>query len=166
MTFDLKTLSFKEKVLWVNLIITVALFGYYFIKVMTDDMDGQQATWLYMKVVFWAIVIEIVLISVLSGFAKKQEGDERDKLYETRGYRYGYFVLFTGLIAALWQVVISSLGKTIFEHPEIGEKGAELVIKFSEYASPFLIIHIMLFTLVLAEITKSAVQLFYYRRGF
>ena len=166
MTLDLKSLSFREKVLWVNLITTISIFGYYLVTILTKDLDGSQATWLYLKMVFWAIVIEVVLISVIASRNKNQKGDERDKLYETRGYRWGYFVMFAGIIVALWQTVVSSLGQTVFNDPNIGEKGAELVVRFSEYASPFIIIHILLFSLIIAEIAKSAVQIFYYRRGF
>ena len=166
MNLDLKTLSFPEKVIWVNLITTVLLMGYYLITVITQNLDGGAAAWLYLKVVFWVIVIEIVVISILAAREKRQKGDERDKIIETRGYKWGYFVMLTGLIAALWQTAVRAIGDSLVDHPEMSEGVAQFLVKLSEHSSPFLIIHIMLITLVLAEITKASAQLFYYRRGF
>ncbi|MCB1120028.1 MAG: hypothetical protein KJT03_00645 [Verrucomicrobiae bacterium] len=166
MTVNLKSLSYREKVVWINLIVSVAVFAYYFLSVLLNGLDGGQATWLYLKVVFFAIMAEIILISILSARDKTAQDDERDRLYQLKGYRWGYGVVLAGLGITLWQTLMLALGDSVSANPEMGEDVAQAITAFTDHASPFLIIHIMLATLTLAEIVKSAVQLFYYRRGY
>lgn len=159
----INNLTYREKTLWLNLLTTLVLLGYYFLSVATGNFSGEEAIWLYLKVVFWIVVIEIIVLSVLASIDKPEKPDERDRSIQARAYKYGYFVLITGLAITLWQISVNALANRVEELPEGGQKVAEIVSAFN--ATPYIIINIILLTLAIAEVAKSATQLIYYRRG-
>jgi len=161
----INNLTYREKTLWLNLLTTLALLGYYFLSVMTGNLSGEEAIWLYLKVVFWIVILEIIVLSVLASIQRPEKPDERDRSIQARAYKYGYFVLITGFAITLWQISVNALANRVEALPEGGQKVAEIVGAFNATATPYITINIILVTLAIAEIAKSATQLIYYRKG-
>lgn len=161
----IQNLSYREKTLWLNLLTTLVLLGYYFLTIATTRLSGEEAIWLYLKVVFWIVIIEVIVLSVLAAIQKPEKPDERDKSIQARAYKYGYIVLIVGLAITLWQISVNALAERVEALPEKGAQVAELVSAFSATATPYITINIILVTLAIAEIAKSATQLIFYRRG-
>ncbi len=161
----ISNLSFREKTLWVNLVTTSLLFGYYFVVVFKNGFGGEQATGFYLTIVFWTIVIQVVAVSLIAAFVKPDMEDDRVHRIAAKSFNWAYCFLLVGVGATLWHVVAGALGDSVEEHPEMGARVAETLAKLSDCASPFVVIHILLGTLVLAEMAKAGAQLFFYRRG-
>ncbi len=161
----INNLTYREKTLWLNLLTTLVLLGYYFVSVATGNLSGEEAIWLYLKVVFGIVVLEIIVLSVLASIQKPEKPDERDRSIQARAYKYGYFVLITGLAITLWQISVNALANRVEALPEEGHKVAEIVSAFNATATPYITINIILLTLAVAELAKSATQLIYYRKG-
>lgn len=161
----IQNLSYREKVLWVNLITTVVFLGYYFLSVLTHDLSAEQAIWLYLKVVFWIVIIEVVVLTILASLSRPEKPDERDRTIEARAYKIGYIIAMAGLGIAIWQVSVNALAEKVQELPDSGEALANLVSVFTQTATPYITINIILVILAIAEIAKAGTQLYYYRRG-
>ena len=142
-------MSFKEKSIWVSLIVTIIIFGFYFVFAFTtiknNSAEAARTSLLgiFIGTIILITVIQIILHIVLAitfrNEAVKGE-DEREKLIELRATRISYFFL----VAGVW---ISGL--SLFFAP-----------------SSILIANIILLSFILAEIAGFTSQLYFYRRGF
>ena len=150
-------LSFREKSIAGSLIITVGLFGYYFIKVFEVLVERsserlQELPALLLGIVIAVVVVEIAYqaaIALNSGNA--DETDERDSLIAARSTRVAYFVLAAGSVTTIGHATLAGV---------FAERVGDTVM-----ASPIMTANFVLVSFILAEITGFAMQLFYYRRG-
>ncbi len=139
-------LSYREKIIWISLISTTLIFGYYFFsafKVFNDpEVANETLIGLFIGLVIWIIIIQIIL-QILFAIANKKEAlkgeDERDKLIELKSTRVSYYILVLGV----WFSVFSIL--TI--------------------SSTFILANLIMFFFILAEIVGYITQLVYYRKG-
>ena len=142
-------MSFKEKSIWISLIVTILIFGFYFVFAFTEmknnSPEGALGTiaGIFIGVIILIIVMEIILHSVIAIVFRKEASekeDERDKIIELKGSRFSYIILAVGV----W------------------------ITGFSLFfvSSPIMMAHILLLFFILAEITGFATQLYFYRRGF
>ena len=161
----LNQLTHREKILWINVLTVAFLFGYYFITVAFRPLAGEEAIWLYVKVVIYAIVIEVVAISVISVLHKPEPADERDRQIELKAHKWGYYIVVGGLVLILWQVALNAIADASAENSQMGESVSAFLQNMDAYSTPFINIHIILFTLALAEVVKASTQLIYYRKG-
>lgn len=152
-------MSYKERSIWVSLAITVYIWVNYFSQIYISAADGSLAVeivkGLLLEVIIMTLTLEIALQIVLAIIDNKDANyadDERDKLITLLGSKYAYYVLsftaVTAVIHLLFPVLTASLSSNL-DLP-------------NEYA----VIHIIIFGALLAEVTKFAVQAFYYRKGF
>ena len=155
-------LAFREKVLWINLLATLLLVGWYIVARQIDQPFDGGAIWSYLKVCIWVVVLEVFVIAVLAAKSRPEKPDERDRGIALRGYRWGYFVLAIGLGVALWQTAVGALGDWL---AGTVPPDSPMVALADAQGSPIVIIHLILGALILAEVVKSAVQLVLYRRG-
>ena len=139
-------LSFKEKSIWISLIITILLFGIYFtlaFTVFTNPYDpSTNLIGLFVTVITVYIIIQIILQAAIALVHKKEAesgADERDHLIELKATRISYFILACGVWIA----------------------GTGMVILTSQ----LLMAHIIILFFILAEVVGFSTQLFYYRRG-
>lgn len=140
-------MSFQEKSIWISLVVTTIIFGYYFVKAfdvfLNPFSNNPGLVSLLMGVVILTIIVEIILQTILSIFSKKEASagnDERDKIIKFKSFRISYFILIFGA----WVAVISLLvpkSTTLFM--------ANIIIFFS----------------ILSELFGFVTQLIYYRRG-
>ncbi len=139
-------MSFKEKSIWISLIATIIIFGFYFSKTFplfrNFDDNNTEMVMLFIGVVILMIIVQIISHIVLAVFNRKDAEageDERDKLVELKATRIAHFVLITGV----W-LTASCL----------------LITK-----SPLMLVNIMIFFFILSEVLGFIAQLFYYRKG-
>ncbi|HET9624312.1 MAG TPA: hypothetical protein VFP84_23230 [Kofleriaceae bacterium] len=133
-------LTFKEKSLWVTLVSTVVLYGYYFVRALQiGDGDPGAAGGLFLAVVIVFTAIHVVINAALAIHRRPERSDERDRAVARKAAAFGYYVMMTGLWGTLG-VAVLRLGA-------------------------FWFVHAGLFTIVTAEIVRCAAQLAYYRRG-
>lgn len=140
-------LSYREKIIWASLISTVLLFGYYFIqafKVFTNpDVENISLISLFLGVVIFITVIQVAFIITITIFERKDakvDGDERDKLIEAKATKISHFILSAGAWITAFGILITS--------------------------SAFMLINVLIFFLIIAEIVGFSMQLIYHRRGF
>ena len=153
-------MSFEEKSIWVSLISTVCIFGYYFINVLSlGSMPLEQANIAAVQLLFQAVVttvvVEIILhtvIAICNPNDAQQPSDERDKLYKMRANSVGYSVLILGVILTLGHILLSSF------FPEF--KGQNAVATF-----PLLSANILFFSFIISEVVRYSSQVFFYRKG-
>jgi hypothetical protein len=135
--------SNRELSIWGSLATTVVVYGYYFAEVFTARRPSEFDRMSLIRLMFAVsviVVIEIVYHIAVALISKAEPKDERDILIEGKAFRNAYFLLVADLFMLMGTVVLIGL-------------------------TPFLIVNLMLFSVVVSEIVKSATQLFHYRRG-
>jgi amino acid transporter len=139
-------MSFHEKSIWVTLIITLAVFGFYFtqaaIVFINPELPDEMLIGLFIAVIVFVIILQIILQSIIAIIHRKEaekNGDERDKLIELKATQTSYFVLVFGILTTCISILI--------------------------IRSPLIIANLMLFFFIAAETTGYIKQLYHYRRG-
>lgn len=148
-------LSFKEKSLIVSLLLTLLIFGYYFIGVLSNHGEGRHADFDdIIRIIIVFVVLEAVIHTFLASIDKSQT-DERDRHIEKLSYRNGYLCLSIGI----WFLI----GQTF-----VGEATNDLAGWVNEYfnlLSPYILANLLLMFFILSEVTMFFTQLYYYRKG-
>jgi hypothetical protein len=132
-------LTFKEKSLWVTLVSTIAIFGYYFARALQLDDVPVLAGALFAGVVIVFAVLHAVVHAALALHKSPEPTDERDRLVSAKAARISYIVLMTGVWGAL-SVAALQLGT-------------------------YWVAQAALLAIMLGEVSNCAAQLIYYRRG-
>lgn len=149
-------LSFQEKSIAGSLIITIALFGWYFLQVfnvLTSDSSEAAAVlpMVLVGVVVAVVLVEIVYHVVIALASRPDDHDERDRLIEARATRISYFVLVTGCITTIGHTLLN-----VYFEPDVTDR---LLV------NPIMTANYILLSFILAEIVGFGMQLYYYRRG-
>lgn len=140
-------MSFREKTAWISMLSMLLVYGWYFI--------GQLPTFLARTTVvpeitsrlgvtiFALVFLQIIPIIVFSAGSPKEaqaRPDERELMFEFKGFRSGFVVLVLGAllccVGGLWLDI---------SRPILAQA--------------------ILFAVVLAEVSKLGTQIFHYRIG-
>jgi hypothetical protein len=135
--------SHRELSVWGSLATTLVVYGYYFAEVFAGRRPSEFDRTSLIRLVFAVfviVVIEIIYHIAVALISKAEPKDERDIQIEGKALRNAYFLLVADLFMLMGAVVLIGL-------------------------TPFLIVNLMLFSVVVSEIVKSVTQLFHYRRG-
>lgn len=140
-------MSFREKVLWTTLIAGIAPYFWYFGSVGLALASGAGADSLSVGGLVTAIIVGLIIMIiavVIVAITNRREGtmipDEREHRIESRGFTISYHMLCTGVIltiGAAW----------------LGWSGV-------------IVVHIIAFAFILAELTRLVVEIHGLRRGF
>lgn len=144
-------MSYQEKSILGSLFAMVVVYSVYFAGTLRDIGRGDFGASSLGRLIFTVIaivVIEIVYHIVLAIEGGVERKDERDILIECKAYRNAYLMLATGAGLVITYFIVAGLA------------GATRIP-----LTPFLAVNAMLLFMVIAELTKSLTQLFYYRRG-
>lgn len=140
-------MSYQEKSILTSLILTVIIFGFYFVKVFgtisPTDSGLVNGIVLFVGAVLYIVLLEIILRIILPIFHKNEPrsiSDERDKIIQLKATRVSYIILVFGMFFATISLFLS--------------------------LAPLLIANIVLLFFIIAELTGYSIQLFYYRKGF
>ena len=146
-------MSTKEKSLLASLVITLLVFGNFFLNTLelalADEPIANIGTSL-INVVISVIILEIIVQSLLASLSSSQEDDERDLLIERISFRNGYVCLSVGIWIWIAQTTIPIWWVDL---PQT-------------YLPEALVPIVLLLLFVIAEVTVTVTRLFYYRRGF
>lgn len=142
-------LSYREKLAWVTLVVSLVVYGMYFGGVLFVGPDPQigATLGLFIGTVVALVVGMAVSHAVVAVSTPVERKDERDAAVELVSYRNAYWVLvsspwFTLPAALSWAGASSTTG-----------------------AGPFVLVgHALFACLVLSEVTKLATQVVLYRR--
>ena len=150
-------LSFQEKSIIGSLLITILLFGWYFLQVFEVLTGGSSESaaalpFILIGVIVAVVIIEVVYHVLIALASRPEDQDERDVLIEARATRISYFVLVAGCVTIIGHTILN----TYFEQ--------ELTDRI--LVNPIMTANYILLSFILAEIVGFAMQLYYYRRGF
>lgn len=139
-------MAFREKIHWVTLVTMILAFGWYFLAYPWRIAGAPAGLWASAGMLI-PVTIGIILVMTIASawMAIRAPGevhmkeDERDRSIHFRGTHYAYYPLvvgvWTNIFALFWGV-----GQAIQ-------------------------LNLLLATVVLAEIARIGVQLYFYRRG-
>jgi hypothetical protein len=140
--------SFKEKSVWISLVIHLLVFIAYFSQIyhglINGTLDKAGIFGLFIAAVIYVIVLEIIshiVIAVLNRKDANQPSDERDRLFSIKAGNISGWVLGAGVLTIAAQIFIVEI-------------------------NPLWVANLLLFAVFVSQIASYAMQLFYYRRGF
>ena len=154
-------MSFEEKSAWVSLVLILAIFGHYFMKLvglseMELEVARNFAVQSLSSAMIMIVVLEAVLHAVMAATNRKGEGveaDERDKLISYKANQWGYTVLVIGVVLCIGWMLLVEL------KPELADFERSVTV-------PFMTAHILMFSFILSEVVRFSGQVFFYRRGY
>lgn len=135
--------SFEEKSVWIQLIALIVVLGTYFLWAGRLLAAGVTELVVYVPLFIGAIVLLVVVLvagHVLVSIASQPDGrDERDRLIGWRAEANSSWILGMGVLAAICALIAA--------------------------VENVWIAHLLLLTMLVSEVAKLALQLFYYRIG-
>jgi len=147
-------MSKQEIYAWSSLGFTVAIFAYYLIIAfgwpIGMESYAEQITGLIWKVIGITVLVELVLDLLNSTNLGGVQKDERDVQIAGKGFRNAYYFLMGSIIVLVVHVLINDF---------ISEATGETLF----LAMPFMIFHVLVFMLFIANIIRSGTQVFYYQ---
>ncbi|MGJ8693117.1 MAG: DUF2178 domain-containing protein [Thalassotalea sp.] len=151
-------MSYKEKSIGLSLLITLYLiYSYYagMTGLMNAELFNEQSyKALLMKTTTWVVTLAIVahiIIAIFHAKEAEQADDERDKLIEMKASQHAYYILVVGITLTIVQVQLGDF--------------FDLGLKLENLSIAYNIMHYVIISFLIAETTRYAFQLFYYRRG-
>jgi hypothetical protein len=140
-------MSYREKSLWIALLLDLGIYGYYAWTLYDVVQAGQTETFEYGRLLVSLIVIlviaTVILESVVAGASPKEStapADEREKLIALKATNVAYTVATVGALAAAGFIAY-------------------------ERFSAFYIANGLFLAIVLAEVVRNALQIVRFRRG-
>jgi len=138
-------MSFREKSAWISFVSIALVFFPYFANVVVVPAGRRSGDSFHVFLVLLValVVLEVVLhvaIARQSPRAARTPKDERERLIDMKATRLAFPVLLVGAFAAMGTM-----------HLDAGR---------------WVMAHVMLFGVVLAELTRFGAQIVYHRRGF
>jgi hypothetical protein len=152
--------SIREKNLWFEVIVDVAVAGYYWPRVYRlmlagdDALLGRDMAELITKTILWAITVAIVLGIFLHNQQKPEPMDERYRQIAMRGTQWSKHVL-----AACVLILMAYVAGMELMPDSMTERNIFTL-------TPLLMAHLLLVALMLTSFTDKLVKLFSYRRGY
>ena len=135
-------MPFREKIAWISLMATLAVYGGYFM-FLTVSRDGLSDSFGLLVGTTVLFIVAMIALTVIAAVLAPQDAaapaDEREKLISLKASQFSYFALSCG---AFTTIVALFVGTDRF------------------FAANFLFL-----SLIVAEIAKDAAQIFYFRRG-
>ena len=147
----------------IELLITIFILVYYgqevFSMLGAGVLTQSGLTALFAKVVVIMVLLEIVSHSILAGTNARDADagdDERDQIFKLKSQSIAYHVLSSFMVMAVFLIYVVDSGRDISHNP-----------LFLDGVEPlFSIFHWLVVGLLVTEIVKFALCLWYYRRGY
>ena len=146
-------MSTTEKSLLASLVITLLVFGNFFVDTLEAVLAGEPMANIgtsLVAAVISGIILEIIVQSLLASLSASQKDDERDRLIERLSFRNGYICLSVGMWIWIAHTTIPTWWTDLPSWPYM--TGASVPV-------------LLLLLFVIAEVTVTVTRLFYYRRG-
>lgn len=135
------SITFKEKSLWIQIVVLTVMFGSYFLNIDYKISDGFQANLIFHFI--W-LIVGLVVLNILghvfaAAFNQPEIEDERDKLIKLKATRIKAFLLASGMVIT--------------------------ILACLKLQNEFITINLLLLFLVASEVIEKTIQIFYYRKG-
>ena len=146
-------MSTTEKSLLASLVITLLVFGNFFVDTLEAVLAGEPMASVgtsLVAAVISVIILEIIVQSLLASLRASQKDDERDRLIERMSFRNGYLCVSVGIWIWIAQTTIPTWWTDLPSSP---------------YMTGALVPVLLLLLFVIAEVTMTVTRLFYYRHG-
>jgi hypothetical protein len=141
-------LSFKEKSIWISLVIVLVIFVGYFSQVyeglVAGTLDKAGASALFIGAVIAVVILEIALHIVVAIFNPKeadQPTDERDHLFSMRSGNISGWILGVAVLMIAAQTFMTDMNS-------------------------MWVANLLLFAVFVSQVASYILQIFYYRRGY
>ena len=160
-------MSTKEKSLLASLVITLLVFGNFFVDTLEAVLAGEPMANIgtsLVAAVISVIILEIIVQSLLASLSASQKDDERDRLIERMSFRNGYICLSVGMWIWIAQTTIPTWW-TDLPSSSFMARLAEETVRAATIMTGALVPVLLLLLFVIAEVTVTVTRLFYYRRG-
>jgi len=152
-------MSYKERSIWVSLAITVYIWFNYFSGIyhaaQQNELTISSMQSALLNVVIMTIALEIlhhIVMAIIDHKNTNYDEDERDKQISLIGNTNAYYILSFTVITAVLHLLFPVMTQSL--------------VSALNLPSDYVIINIIIFGTLVAEITKFSTQVFYYRRGF
>lgn len=152
-------MSYKERSIWVSLAITLYIWFNYFSELYWSAQQNSLTTSsmqsALLTVVVMTIVLEIlhhIVIAIIDNKNANYDEDERDKQISLIGSQNAYYILSFTTITAVLHLLFPVMSQGLVDALNL--------------PSEYVLINIIIFGALSAEIIKFSTQVFYYRRGF
>ena len=151
-------MSYKERSIWVSLALLIYIWFNYFSNVFglysSQALTVESIIDLLREVVVYTIALGIILeviIAIINYKDAYDDDDERDTLINVHGYKYAYNLLITGAFFAVFCSIV----------PNFTQQALNNMLP-NEYIT----MHIIIVSVLIAEITRLITKIIYYRKGF
>ena len=153
-------MAFREKILWSSLLITLAIWGWYFLgfvnALRAGHFDQGAATGSFVGTVVLLVIVQIIAAIVLAVFTGKSAGDpadDREKAFALAAYKPAYLTLS----AAVATLMITG--------PVLMRIALEWTPAPPNDLAPIVLGNALLAAIVLAELVHSGAQIVRFRMG-
>jgi hypothetical protein len=148
-------MSFREKIAWVCLLSTIAVWSPYFAHILARSRQGELGAGAVITGFVAAVVLQSLLCIAASLAialrSRREPRDERDSAVEAKALKVAYYVLIVSGFMAVGFAFCSAI--TRGADPSAGMSAAMLMSQ------------LVLFCFVVAEATRFLAQVVCYRRG-
>ena len=99
-------MSFREKLDWIALVSTLAIWGFYFLMLSRGHAagyGGEAFLGLMVRCLVLSVIIQVVLVSIVAARSPKEANapaDERERMIELTSIETAFYVLAGGVIVA------------------------------------------------------------------
>ena len=152
-------MSYKERSIWMSLAITLYIWFNYFSELYWSAQQNSLTTSsmqsALLTVVVMTIILEIlhhIVIAIIDNKNANYDEDERDKQISLIGSQNAYYILSFTTITAVLHLLFPVMSQGLVDALNL--------------PSEYVLINIIIFGALSAEIIKFSTQVFYYRRGF
>ena len=157
----LADLTNRELNLWAEFLVNIVVALYYFPKAFRLIEENPISTLqfsirlsgLVVSTIVLTIIVSIILGIIVEVWKKPAKKDERDYAFSARGSMIAYMALFFFVSIVIGQVIFQDFFP-------------ETATRLGLMASPLIIAHLLLLSLMFSSTIKCVVQLFFYRRSF
>jgi EamA domain-containing membrane protein RarD len=138
------SLSYREKTLYASLAAELVIYGLYFFLHRQNSLNKVAG------MIAGIIALQILLQALIALATRNRMTDERDRLIQLRGYRAGYITIAALMLLGLGLLwAHAAAGRLPVQNPRLGLH----------------LLSVFFGMLVIADITKTATQIAWYRRA-
>ena len=155
-------MSFREKHLWISIVVTVGVWGWYFWRLIGRVMNGQlvddrftsDMTLAFLSCLAIVVVVEVALTFIATATTPKVERGTRDER-EIHAALKASHVALMGLIGLVFLVAMAAYFAGLIDDNVVGGRAG-----FSTDGNAMILLaNVLLACLVLAELIRAGVTL-------
>lgn len=155
-------MSFREKHLWISIVVTLGVWGFYYARLIERIMDGgleaaglaRDMGGLFVACLIISVVVEIVLTAIATLTTRKAEREAKDERETLAALKAGHVALM-----ALIALVVTLSGAAWFASWLQPAFGAEPGIDISQANAWVLLANILLLSVIVAEMIRAGLTL-------